>query len=384
MRTKRFDFNFKPLQINISMVVDGSVPDSQNYDADTDTFTPDYTISSLIVQPTVSRLDKDEILAAGRINHELANVTWAEIVNGKEVLIEDTNANYKIIRSGGQAGRIEVKKNARPQIPINLLFRATYQDSRNGQVHNLVKPYQVQCKNSTTYIPYVEVDAADQTLYDPFMDPDKQTVNAYLRIGKDIANSAKVKFVWEKYRGSANWSAIGSDNMDYDVAVSENGANCVVDRSLMGNELYIRCRAKYSENGDPNAVVLSSTSPEKIFSFVRRLPKYEYDFAVPTNIEAGLLKISPQMLVWNTKGSITNPEKELLPLWMVATNKQSGSLSYSLIGHGQNPNLPTKAMDARIGAVYGLDLKDVGPTAAWADSDGSVFVDGDGNIILIK
>ena len=114
MRTKRFDFNFKPLQINISMVVDGSVPDSQNYDADTDTFTPDYTISSLIVQPTVSRLDKDEILAAGRINHELANVTWAEIVNGKEVLIEDTNANYKIIRSGGQAGRIEVKKNARP------------------------------------------------------------------------------------------------------------------------------------------------------------------------------------------------------------------------------------------------------------------------------
>ena len=157
MRTKRFDFNFKPLQINISMVVDGSVPDSQNYDADTDTFTPDYTISSLIVQPTVSRLDKDEILAAGRINHELANVTWAEIVNGKEVLIEDTNANYKIIRSGGQAGRIEVKKNARPQIPINLLFRATYQDSRNGQVHNLVKPYQVQCKNSTTYIPYVEV-----------------------------------------------------------------------------------------------------------------------------------------------------------------------------------------------------------------------------------
>ena len=96
------------------------------------------------------------------------------------------------------------------------------------------------------------------------------------------------------------------------------------------------------------------------------------------------MKISPQMLVWNTKGSITNPEKELLPLWMVATNKQSGSLNYSLIGHGQNPNLPTKAMDARIGAVYGLDLKDVGPTAAWADSDGSVFVDGDGNIILIK
>ena len=38
MKTKRFDFNFKPLQINVSMVVEGGVSDSQNYDADTDTY----------------------------------------------------------------------------------------------------------------------------------------------------------------------------------------------------------------------------------------------------------------------------------------------------------------------------------------------------------
>ena len=35
MKTKRFDFNFKPLQLDISLTTGSSVPDSQNYDADT-------------------------------------------------------------------------------------------------------------------------------------------------------------------------------------------------------------------------------------------------------------------------------------------------------------------------------------------------------------
>lgn len=36
------------------------------------------------------------------------------------------------------------------------------------------------------------------------------------------------------------------------------------------------------------------------------------------------------------------------------------------------------------GGVIGLDAKDTGPLCAWEDSDGSVFEDGDGNIILIQ
>ena len=78
MKTKRFDFNFKPLQLNITISVDGSVPDKQNYNADADEYTPDYTVTPLILQPQVSRLDKDEIVAPGNINTLLANVkSWA-------------------------------------------------------------------------------------------------------------------------------------------------------------------------------------------------------------------------------------------------------------------------------------------------------------------
>lgn len=87
MKTRRFDFNFRPLQINIGFAVDGSVPNKQNYDADTGTYTPDYTLTPLIIQPQVSCMDKDEFLAAGSINHQLANVKWYEIVGGVSTLI---------------------------------------------------------------------------------------------------------------------------------------------------------------------------------------------------------------------------------------------------------------------------------------------------------
>ena len=76
MKTQRFDFNWKPLQLQISFAVDGSVPDKQNYNADAQEYTPDYTLTPLIIQPNISILDKDAVLPAGRIIQALANVRW--------------------------------------------------------------------------------------------------------------------------------------------------------------------------------------------------------------------------------------------------------------------------------------------------------------------
>lgn len=120
-------------------------------------------------------------------------------------------------------------------------------------------------------------------------------------------------------------------------------------------------------------------------AFIRRIPKFEYDISeAPTNIPSGLLAISPTAKIWDTNGIIANAEKELLPLWSVATNVQSGQLSFTQIAHGINPILATSKLSTTLGGVYGLDIKDMGPTCAWEDSDGAVFEDSDGNVILIK
>ena len=77
-------------------------------------------------------------------------------------------------------------------------------------------------------------------------------------------------------------------------------------------------------------------------------------------------------------------EKELLPLWYIATNKASGSLSYTLVDHGSNPAIPTAKMDNNYGAVIALDVIDRGYAGAFTDNtDGAVFCDADGSVLII-
>ena len=385
MKTRRFDFDFKPLQLSRTIATDGSVPSRQTYDAETGEYTPDYTLTALIIQPRIGQMDKDEILPSGSINHRLANVRWYEIIDGTRTLIASDNANYEITTSGGNAGRIKVKKNAQPGHPITLEFYAEYQDPRTNQLHIIQDTFPVMCGNATA-VPVLYLDAADQTIYDPLIDTDKQTVHASLKLGTKECDAANRVFVWELYREDGTWSEVGADaTLDYFIAVAADGLSVTVDRSLMGESCALRCRAKYDSEGNPAGVTLDASSPSKVVEFVRRIHKYDFDIVdCPVNIPAGLLAIAPQASIYDTHGEIANAEKELIVLWYVATNKASGALSYTQIAHGKTPDtLPTSAMSDQYGAVYGIDVKDIGPVAAWEDGDGKVFEDGDGNIILI-
>ncbi len=386
MKVKRFDFNFKPLQIDISLSVVGSVPDRQNYDADADEYTPDYTITPLVIQPQISRMDRDEILAPGSVNPSLSNVRWYENIGGVKTQILAGNTDYEMTTSGGNAGRILVKKNAQPQAPITLEYYAEYLDQRTGQIHILQKTFPIRCSNSTVFQPELILDTPDQTIYNPLKDQAVQEIHASLRCGETECPAANRIFVWEKFRENGTWTEIGADTvLDYDVSVSNDTTTLTIDRSLMGDDLYIRCRAKYDRNGNPGSVTLTESSPECITSFVRRIPKFDYDImGVPTNIPAGLLAIKPDAKIWDVNGTIDNPELELLILWYVATNRASGSLSYSMIGHGQSPTLPTEAMSETLGGVYAIDVVDAGPACAWEDEDGALFEDEDGYLLLLK
>lgn len=382
MKTRRFDFNWKPLQLQISFAVAGSVPDKQNYSTDTQEYTPDYTLTPLIIQPVVSIIDKDEVLGAGRINHALTNIRWYQNINGTQTLIDGNNSSYEITTSGGDAGCIKVKKNAEPKIPITLIFYAEYVDSRNGQVLIIQGSYQITCSSASDQI-RVELDAADQTIFNPLSDPQTQTIKATVWLGDAKCDASKYALVWEVLDGST-WRTAGSDEvMDYDITV--NGSSVTINRWLMGTDMYLRCRAKYSADGNPESVALTDASPQAVVSFVRRIPKYEFDFTgVPYNVPAGILSVAPTAIIRTTNGEIENAEKELLPLWYIATNKASGSLSYSLVAHGISPIIPTAKMDDNYGGVIGLDVIDRGYAGAFVDAaDSAVMCDADGSVLII-
>ena len=386
MKTRRFDFNFKPLQLNITISVEGSVPDKQNYNADADEFTPDYTLTPLILQPRVSRLDKDEQVSPGNVNTLLTNIRWYQILNGVRTQILAADTDYEITASGGQAGRIKVKKNAQPEFPITLEFYAEYVDARTNQVSVIHATHIVKCSNSTVYMPELLLDAADQTIYNPLNDPDSQTVHASLRVGAAECLAANRQFVWEVLRDNNTFTEAGTDNSDYWLSISNDGTALTVNRKLMGGQQIIRCRAKYDIEGNPGSVTLNDAAPSAIVAFVRRIPKYEYEIVgLPVDSPAGILYIYPEVSIWDVNGPVGTPERILLPIWYIGTNRANGTpASYAVAAHGYAPAIPTTAVSDLYGAVVGVDVKDPGPLVPWKDYDESVFKDADGAVFLIK
>lgn len=380
MKTRRFDFNWRALQVQISLAVEGSVPDKQNYNADTQEYIPDYSLTPLIIQPNVSIIDKDAVLPSGSINHELTNIRWYENVNGTSSQIAADNPDYEIIASGGQAGRIKVKKNIEPKVPVTLEFYAEYVDSRNGQIIKVQSSYLLTCSSASDTM-RVELDAADQTVFNPLTDPQSQTVTAKVWLGASECPASRYSLVWEVLGDDDTWHTAGSDELDYDISV--NGNKATVNKWLMGKSLHLRCRVKYSADGNPESVALTAASPSAEVVFVRRIPKFECEIiGVPYNIPAGLIRIAPSAIIRDTNGEIA-AEDELLPLWYIATNKASGTLSYALVGHGKDVSLSTSRMDDLYGGVIGLDVIDRGPVGPLVDSTGALMTDSSGAIFII-
>lgn len=389
MRTKRFDFNFKPLRIITSFGVEGSVPGKQVYDGYSDGYIPDFSLTALKLRLSVSRQDKDEVLPHGEINNALTNVTFTEILDGVSTRITSSTTGYSITTSGNDAGTILVEKNVAPLHPITIKVEADYLDIRLQQVHHITETYLILCDNATEVVPQVEVDIADQSVWNPFEDPDSVTITAGLRVGKSlVAYDSHLRFVWQKLRSDGTFTEVGSDaTEDYDMEVSSDSCtkSLTVNRRLMGSETEIRCIALYDKSGSASSMSVAATSPMKALALVRRIPDFEDDFTgVPLNIPPGSLYLHPTAIIRDTKGIISNPERELHLIWKAATNLASGSLTYAQVGHGESPVLPTSKIVNEHGMVLGIDVQDAGAIGALEDSDGYLIEDSDGSLILVQ
>lgn len=168
-----------------------------------------------------------------------------------------------------------------------------------------------------------------------------------------------------------------------EISISADGTTATLDRSIMGDKITIRCRAKYSATGNPSAVTLTDSAPFKTINVVRRIPSFDYDIQeTVSDIDPGTKSILPVAYIYDNVGEIPNPTKELLPLWYMATNSHSSAIVYDQVGHGMNPVIPTDKMDASIGGIVKLDVKVLKPWALLTDGKGRVLTDGNGNPLV--
>nr|DAT75155.1 MAG TPA: hypothetical protein [Caudoviricetes sp.] len=382
MKQKRFDFKYQQLQVSKSMILVGGVPNKQTYDADSGEYAPDYSLVPLCIKPVIGIIDRDRILTSGCVNSQLTDVSWRRVINGvpESAALESTAGKYVITTSGDDNGKLLWYINAQPQAQITLNFRASYLDSRTGQVYNINQDISIVCSNATHYIPTLLLSSGSR-YYNPCRDEDSQTIKASLRLGTEECSTSKRAFVWEMARSSGYFSAITAD--DLEIKISADGTTATLDRSLMGEQITIRCRAKYSPSGNPSAVQLTDASPSKVITISRRIPPIDAEIlGTVDNLEPGTRNINPSAYLYDNVGEIPNPTKEILPLWYFATNSHTKSIVYEQKGHGLNPTIPTALMDAKLGGILQLDPVILNPLALLVDGDGKVIVDGDGRAIV--
>ena len=378
MKYKRLDIKYTPLQVNTSKTISGSVPLEQTYDANQDEYSPDYRLTPCTLQPVISIIDRDGILPSGRVNSELTDIAWYRVENGVEGnALVTTPQKHVITSSGDNAGKLLWYINAAQQKPILLRFKAKYLDSRTNKVHRIMMDYSINCKNATIYKPTLLLSSGDR-YYNPLRDIDKQVINASLRLGSEECAKEKRLFVWEILRDRGQFSAITAD--DLEIKVSADGTSVTLDRSLMGKRICIRCRAKFSADGNPASVDLSDATPNRIVNIVRRIPFYDYDILDTVDEVLPDTKVlNPAATISDNVGEIANPTRELQVLWWMAPNNSIHFENAVLVGHGMSPRVPTDLLDPNRGAILALEVKDLDPLALAMDSDGKVFVDADGN-----
>lgn len=381
MKQIRFDFKYQPLQVNKSMTLGGGVPNEQTYDADSGEFSPDYSLVPVCIKPIIGIIDRDRILTNGSVNAQLADVSWRRVIDGvEEKALESTAGKYTITTSGDENGKLLWYINAAPLKPILLRFKATYMDPRTGQIYNIVEDISITCRNATRYIPVLQISGGS-SYYNPTRDENKQTITASLRLGTEECGASKRTFVWEIARSNGYFTEVTAD--DLELKISSDGATATLDRSLMGEQITIRCRAKYSAAGNPSAVQLTDASPSKVITIARRIPPIDVEVLdAVDNLQPGTRNFSPRAYIYDNVGEIPNPTKDILPIWYFGTNSHTKSIVFVQQGHGLNPVIPTDLMDAKLGGILQIDTKILNPLALLTDGDGKVITDGDGKAIV--
>lgn len=96
MRTRRIDFDYKPLRFLVSLYSTG-IPTKQVYNQVEDLYTPSYSDGTpLTLRPEVRVQDPDRIITEKIVNKSLANIKYYINVDGTRKQIVSDGTKYLI------------------------------------------------------------------------------------------------------------------------------------------------------------------------------------------------------------------------------------------------------------------------------------------------
>lgn len=242
-KQRKIEINYRLLQTSCNIEVVGSVPDMQVYQADKAEYTPDYTLTPLVLFPRCNATDPEAVTKIGAVNSRLTNMKWYERIGTTRTLITSTNTGYSITESGDSKGQITMKKNVTVLKPVTLEFYAEYADTRTGQLFTFQMSCLVRAVDGTDAIPVLTIDSPSTLDWNPVRDITAQTITAKLMVGDtDVTATGKCKFFWYRLLSTGALEAIttGAGDNDWEF-VSLNKNVYKIDRNYIGDDITIVC-----------------------------------------------------------------------------------------------------------------------------------------------
>ena len=375
--TKRMDVNYTPLKTSGGIEVIGSVPERQTYSANTNEYTPDYSLTPLVLFPRCNATDPDSYINSGSVNASLTNMKWYEVIGTQRTLIGSDNVGYEITTEGDQKGQIKVKRNSSVATPLSLEFYAEYADTRTNQILVFRFSKVIPVSDVTVPVPVFKIDSPATVIWNPLRNPLSRKITALVFLeGNEISSDKqKCKFFWYRKTDSGGLEAITDGNGDNDWEVEAIDHNTLtINQDYIGEEQTYVCKLGYSADGVPEQP--NDDIPEVTTTIRRRIPEVEVNWkGAPTYVAGGTEKLKLEAFVTDGMGVVPDPEEWFRFVWNV---KSPYSQSYSKQAEGIKPTITFIP-----GMMLELEVQDRGPQAILIDdTDGSVLQDAEGNVLF--
>lgn len=358
---KKFKINTLPVKTFVSLTSGSATEPIQTYDAMTDTFYPDRTLSPLTLLPEIGYSDPNTGQTVNNANNLLTDGHWYRIDNTSGGSLDSTTeimsgTTYIIDTTAASAtyGKLTVKENIKPGNNVTYVFTANLAVPGVKAVKVSAR-YQARSKATTT-VPRLQFDNAAESIYNPWSDEDEFTLNPVL-----TPAITGTTYAWESLHGS-NWVTLGSTRLDWAVTASGNGVK--IKRSIMPDRIDLRCTATIPK-GDGTTMTMSVTA-----CVVRRLPDFDYDIGYICDVKSSDTSVSPKAMLT----PVGDPGDEIDIIWRNGSGTE--------IARGLNPVIPLSAFGNDFDIE--LDIQDKGGWKHLIDTDGAYIVDASGASVICK
>lgn len=341
------------------------------------TFNPSREVTPLVIRPYLNVVDPDGVIPTGDKSASLA-MTWYE--GSYDNQITSITDGYAV----NSDNTLTVKKNVMPDAPIQILARAYYTDSRNGNQLVFEDRMTLNSVNKSDNTLSIVTDQPNKLTFDPLSDDADISIKATLRLGREEVASGNAKFWWYAVNGGVETLI---DELETAVEyVSGQGTDTLAVNAMYTNLTFIRVRGTYYEGTAPTEP--PANAPYADVAILYKLPMVRAEIYSPNGSTLRSTEGAKtfKCILLTSKRALTDAEiqEHYLIRWYKKPLVAGGTASR--LGDGVSISVDADGLrlnSRQTMSVY-PEVYSRGAYGYVVDSSGNAVTDTDGKLILAR